>query len=108
MNLPLFLPHSRLPLPPVSRARHVGPRCRFTFQMELKTGETYRGQLVDAEDNWNSQLKDITCTAKVRTIRGVPQDLRTLAPPREGGAGIHVGSLSLILPLFGPFPRTER
>ena len=33
--------------------------------MELKTGETYRGMLVEAEDNWNSQLKDITVTGRV-------------------------------------------
>ncbi len=36
-------------------------------QVELKTGETYRGTLVEAEDNWNSQMKDITVTGRVRT-----------------------------------------
>ena len=35
-------------------------------QVELKTGETYRGTLVEAEDNWNSQMKDITVTGRVR------------------------------------------
>jgi small nuclear ribonucleoprotein D3 len=34
--------------------------------VELKTGETYRGTLVEAEDNWNSQMKDITVTGRVR------------------------------------------
>ncbi|KAK9809684.1 hypothetical protein WJX73_004611 [Symbiochloris irregularis] len=31
---------------------------------ELKSGESYRGELFDAEDNWNVQLKDVTATAK--------------------------------------------
>ena len=38
-------------------------------QVELKTGETYRGTLVEAEDNWNSQMKDITVTGRVRRRR---------------------------------------
>ena len=29
-------------------------------QVELKTGETYRGQLVESEDNWNCQMTDVT------------------------------------------------
>lgn len=33
-------------------------------QIELKTGEQYRGTLADAEDDWNCQLRDITATAK--------------------------------------------
>ena len=32
--------------------------------LELKTGEMYRGELFDVEDNWNCQLKDVTATAK--------------------------------------------
>lgn len=32
--------------------------------VELKSGETYRGELHEAEDNWNCQLKNITATAK--------------------------------------------
>ena len=43
-----------------TRTRFGGP------QVELKTGETYRGTLVEAEDNWNSQMKDITVTGRVR------------------------------------------
>ena len=39
---------------------------RLRLQVELKTGETYRGTLVEAEDNWNSQMKDITVTGRVR------------------------------------------
>lgn len=31
---------------------------------ELKTGETYRGELHEAEDNWNVQIKNCTSTAK--------------------------------------------
>jgi small nuclear ribonucleoprotein D3 len=33
---------------------------------ELKTGEVYRGTMVECEDNWNCQLENITFTAKVR------------------------------------------
>ena len=40
---------SPLPLPP---------------QIELKTGETYRGTLLESEDNWNCQLQGITHTGR--------------------------------------------
>lgn len=46
------------PSTPSSRARHQ--------QIELKTGETYRGTLLESEDNWNCQLQGITHTGKVR------------------------------------------
>ena len=36
-------------------------------QVELKTGEAYRGELHEAEDNWNCQIKNATATAKVKT-----------------------------------------
>jgi small nuclear ribonucleoprotein D3 len=32
--------------------------------VELKSGEMYRGELFDVEDNWNCQIKDVTATAK--------------------------------------------
>ena len=32
--------------------------------VELKTGELYRGELHEAEDNWNVQLKDVTATGR--------------------------------------------
>ena len=32
--------------------------------IELKTGETFRGELKDMEDNWNSQLENVTATAR--------------------------------------------
>mmetsp|Transcript_2349 Transcript_2349/g.8399 ORF Transcript_2349/g.8399 Transcript_2349/m.8399 type:complete len:122 (-) Transcript_2349:138-503(-) len=35
-----------------------------TVTVEMKSGETYRGSLLEAEDNWNLQMKDITYTAK--------------------------------------------
>lgn len=35
-----------------------------TITAELKTGEMYRGTLLEAEDNWNSQMKDITVTGR--------------------------------------------
>ena len=33
--------------------------------VELKSGELYRGTMVECEDNWNCQLENITFTAKV-------------------------------------------
>lgn len=33
--------------------------------VELKSGELYRGSMIECEDNWNCQLEDITYTAKV-------------------------------------------
>ncbi|CAN6936003.1 hypothetical protein F2Q70_00045531 [Brassica cretica] len=35
-----------------------------TVTVELKSGELYRGNLLECEDNWNCQLEDITYTAK--------------------------------------------
>jgi small nuclear ribonucleoprotein (snRNP)-like protein len=35
--------------------------------VELKTGEVYRGSMIECEDNWNCQIENITFTAKVRT-----------------------------------------
>mmetsp|Transcript_32757 Transcript_32757/g.53131 ORF Transcript_32757/g.53131 Transcript_32757/m.53131 type:complete len:141 (+) Transcript_32757:1701-2123(+) len=35
-----------------------------TITIELKTGEIYRGTLVEAEDNMNSQLLNVTMTAR--------------------------------------------
>ncbi|CAI0434890.1 unnamed protein product [Linum tenue] len=33
--------------------------------VELKSGELYRGSMLECEDNWNCQLESITYTAKV-------------------------------------------
>lgn len=52
-------------------------------QIELKTGESYRGTLVEAEDNWNSQLANIVVTARVRapaTRKRAP----FTSPPQDG------------------------
>ncbi|CAH2067557.1 unnamed protein product [Thlaspi arvense] len=32
--------------------------------VELKSGEVYRGGMIECEDNWNCQLENITYTAK--------------------------------------------
>uniref|UniRef100_I1K4T5 Small nuclear ribonucleoprotein Sm D3 n=1 Tax=Glycine max TaxID=3847 RepID=I1K4T5_SOYBN len=32
--------------------------------VELKSGELYRGSMIECEDNWNCQLESITYTAK--------------------------------------------
>jgi small nuclear ribonucleoprotein (snRNP)-like protein len=37
-------------------------------QVELKTGESYRGELAEAEDNWNCQLKNVRATARVSIV----------------------------------------
>ena len=66
-------------------------------QVELKTGETYRGTLVEAEDNWNSQMKDITVTGRVRPVRGCAEPAclpwlgfrRASAPVLPSQVGIH-------------------
>mmetsp|Transcript_31865 Transcript_31865/g.57031 ORF Transcript_31865/g.57031 Transcript_31865/m.57031 type:complete len:129 (-) Transcript_31865:124-510(-) len=49
----------------------VGIPCKLlheaeghTITVEIKSGETYRGELWEAEDNWNIQLKTVTATAK--------------------------------------------
>lgn len=36
--------------------------------VELKSGELYRGSMVECEDNWNCQLESITFTAKVLSL----------------------------------------
>ncbi|PKU59226.1 putative U6 snRNA-associated Sm-like protein LSm4 [Dendrobium catenatum] len=36
--------------------------------VELKSGELYRGSMIECEDNWNCQLENITYTAKVPFI----------------------------------------
>lgn len=37
--------------------------------MELKSGEIYRGELHDAEDNWNVQLINVQATARDGKVR---------------------------------------
>ncbi|KAL0923470.1 hypothetical protein M5K25_007528 [Dendrobium thyrsiflorum] len=36
--------------------------------VELKSGELYRGSMIECEDNWNCQLENITYTAKFSTV----------------------------------------
>jgi small nuclear ribonucleoprotein D3 len=43
---------------------HVPSSLSSRAQIELKTGETYRGTLLESEDNWNCQLSGITHTGK--------------------------------------------
>jgi len=51
------------------------------LQVELKSGETYRGELNDAEDNWNCQLKNVTATARVRATLGASRFNKLLHGP---------------------------
>ena len=81
-------------------------------QIELKTGDTYRGTLIESEDNWNCQLEGITHTGKDGRVnqlenvyvRGskirflIIPDMLKNAPmfkridPRAGGRGAGRGS----------------
>ena len=40
--------------------------------VELKSGELYRGSMLECEDNWNCQLENITYTAKVHLFLTFP------------------------------------
>ncbi|KAF8737799.1 hypothetical protein HU200_014029 [Digitaria exilis] len=63
---------SRRVTPPASRmSRSLGIPVKLLHEaaghvvtVELKTGEVYRGAMVECEDNWNCQLDNITFTAK--------------------------------------------
>ncbi|KAF3498769.1 hypothetical protein DY000_02055199 [Brassica cretica] len=60
--------------------------------VELKSGELYRGSMIECEDNWNCQLEDITFTAKVNKDHGdvylgavpVPETFRGLVLHGDG------------------------
>ena len=44
-----------------------------TITVELKTGEVYRGHLVESEDNMNMQLSNVTLTARDGRISNIEQ-----------------------------------
>ena len=49
--------------PPLFLKTHI--RCRLIpSQVELKSGETFRGDLAETEDCWNLQLRNVTSTAR--------------------------------------------
>ncbi|KAL0760381.1 hypothetical protein Bca101_076531 [Brassica carinata] len=41
----------------------TGEASGHVVTVELKSGELYRGSMIECEDNWNCQLEDITFTA---------------------------------------------
>ena len=41
--------------------------------VELKTGEVYRGHLVESEDNMNMQLSNVTMTARDGRVSTIEQ-----------------------------------
>lgn len=45
--------------------------------VEMKSGEVYRGNMIECEDNWNCQLETIAYTAKV----SIPPLLFPPSPP---------------------------
>ena len=47
--------------------------------VELKTGEVYRGSMVECEDNWNCQLDNITFTAKDGKVRPMEKASQPIA-----------------------------
>eukprot|EP00741_Cyanophora_paradoxa_P016351 tig00020912_g15787.t1 len=44
-----------------------------TVTVELKTGEIYRGKLIEAEDNWNCQMENVTMTARDGRVSNLEQ-----------------------------------
>lgn len=50
----------------------LAPDTAF-MQVELKSGVMYRGELTEAEDNWNIQLKNVDATSKVWCATSFPQ-----------------------------------
>ncbi|RVW50960.1 Small nuclear ribonucleoprotein SmD3b [Vitis vinifera] len=45
--------------------------------VELKSGELYRGNMIECEDNWNCQLESITFTGKCAVISAVLKNPRS-------------------------------
>lgn len=41
--------------------------------MELKSGEIYRGEMYEAEDNWNVQLSNVQATGRDGKVRSSRQ-----------------------------------
>ncbi|CAF9926965.1 MAG: small nuclear ribonucleoprotein Sm D3 [Alectoria fallacina] len=42
----------------------TAPSQNHVITLEITSGQVYRGKLIEAEDNMNVQLKDITVTAR--------------------------------------------
>ena len=59
-----ILPPSLLTRSSTHPAPPVVARVASPSQIELKNGETYRGTLLESEDNWNCQLEGITQTGR--------------------------------------------
>ena len=49
----------------------------------------YRGELVEAEDSWNVQLKNVTATSKVRTHRFMPYTESLVSSAQQVNMGIN-------------------
>lgn len=66
--------------PPLSTPFAVSEDMRYcsSAQVELKSGQTYRGELFEAEDNWNCQLKNVTATERVRRLNRSVLDCHAL------------------------------
>ncbi|THU63146.1 hypothetical protein C4D60_Mb01t12640 [Musa balbisiana] len=48
--------------------KHLHETARQVVRVELKSGVLYRGIMIECEDNWNCQLGNIICTAKVVAV----------------------------------------
>jgi small nuclear ribonucleoprotein D3 len=70
--------------------------------VELKTGEVYRGSMVECEDNWNCQLENITFTAKVRFVSfGLPRlSIKSLLNNVQAMDGFQDGKVSQLEHVF--------
>ena len=102
------LPLERRPSYRPRSARPARPACcaRCGAQVELKSGEIYRGELHEAEDNWNVQLANVTATARVRRPAAGAAAAAGPAPaciPSAGpGAGWGCGCRAPLPRLRGP------
>ncbi|CAO3652426.1 unnamed protein product [Mucor hiemalis] len=64
------------------------------ISLELKTGQLYRGKLLEAEDNMNIQLRDITVTARDGRVSQLDQNapmFKGAGPGGLKGRGIGLG-----------------
>ncbi|KAF5012442.1 hypothetical protein FDECE_1494 [Fusarium decemcellulare] len=66
IGIPIKLLNEAQVRPPPFQSHHeanILPQGHIVT-LEITSGQTYRGKLLDAEDNMNVQLKDITVTAR--------------------------------------------
>ncbi|KAJ9673326.1 hypothetical protein PVL29_023110 [Vitis rotundifolia] len=68
--------------------------------VELKSGELYRGNMIECEDNWNCQLENITFTAKDGKVSQLEHVFIRGSKVRYQNCSIHEMIYSLLDSLF--------